>query len=62
MKYLTRSESLLGDVASVFAEGFGGGAVLPAAFVLQGLGEIPVEEGAVGLNAGAEELVDNIGL
>ncbi len=49
---------MLGDVACVVAEGFGGVARLPAAFAFEGLGEVPVEEGAVGLNAGFEELVD----
>ena len=41
---------MLGDVARVGGEGFGGEAGLPAAFVFEGLGEVPVEERAVGLN------------
>ena len=32
---------------------------MPAAFVFEGLREIPVEEGAVGLNAGGEEFVEH---
>ena len=49
---------MLGDVAGVVGEGLGGVAGLPAALVFEGLREIPVEEGAVGLDAGGEELVD----
>ena len=49
---------MLGDVAGVGGEGFGGVAGLPAAFVFEGLGQIPVEEGAVGLNVVGEQFVD----
>ena len=49
---------MLGDVAGVGGEGFGGVAGLPAAFVFEGLGEVPVEERAVGLNVVCEEFVD----
>ena len=35
---------MLGDVAGVGGEGLGGVAGLPAAFVFEGLGEVPVEE------------------
>ncbi len=49
---------MFGDVAGVVGEGFGGVAGLPAAFVFEGLGEVPVEERAVGLDVGGEELVD----
>ena len=50
---------MFGDVAGVVGEGLGGVAGLPAAFVFEGLGEIPVEERAVGLDAGGEELVEH---
>ena len=46
------------DVAGVGGEGFGGVAGLPAAFVFEGLGAIPVEERAVGLNVVCEEFID----
>src|ERR1700716_858087 len=49
---------MLGDVAGVGGEGFGGVAGLPAAFVFEGLGEVPMEEGAVGLDVVCEQLVD----
>ena len=49
---------MFGDVAGVVGEGLGGVARLPAALVFEGLGEIPVKEGAVGLDVGGEQLVD----
>jgi len=54
MKYLTRSERCW----ATYAEGLGGIAGLPAALVFEGLRKIPVEEGAVGLDAVGEKLVD----
>src|SRR5580698_10658015 len=50
---------MLGDVSGIVGEGFGGVAGLPAAFVLEGLGEVPVKEGAIGLDACAEERVEH---
>lgn len=49
---------MLGDVAGVVGEGFGGVARLPATFVFEGLGEVPVEESAVRFDVVGEELVD----
>jgi len=47
-----------GDVPGVVDEGLGGGAVAPAAAVLQGLGEVPVVEGREGPDPGLEQAVD----
>jgi hypothetical protein len=45
--------------ASVVGEDFGDVGIFPAsAVVLERLREVPVEEGAVGLDAGGEECVD----
>src|SRR5215472_14840706 len=48
---------MLGNIAGVGCEGLGSIGGLPPAFVLEGLGEIPVEERAVGLDAVGEEFV-----
>ena len=49
---------LADGVVGVVSEGVAGGAVGPATFVFEGLGEIPVEEGAIGLDAGFVEGVE----
>ena len=49
---------LADGVVGVVREGLGGGATGPAAFVLESLGEIPVKEGAEGLDVGGEQGVD----
>ena len=49
---------LAGHVSGVVRVGFGGVAALPAALVFKCLWKVPVEEGAVRLDACAEELVD----
>lgn len=49
---------LAGGVVRVVGKSVAGGAVGPAALVLQSLGEIPVEEGAEGLDAGGVKRVD----
>ena len=46
---------VLGYVAGVGCVGLGGLALLPAASVFEGLGQVPVEEGAEGLDSGGEE-------
>ena len=49
---------LAGDVAGVVGKGVAGGAVVPAALVFESLGEIPMEERAIGLDAGFVEGVE----
>ena len=51
---------LADGVVGVVGEGVAGGAIGPAAFVFEGLREVPVEEGAEGLDAGGVESVGEV--